>query len=88
MVVEVLVAERQPVNALAQKIDLRMRDEVRIARIGDDRIERADQPESAIGRPQHHHPAIAGDIAPGKTRLDFAAIEAWKREKFGVTFWH
>ena len=88
MVVEILVAERQPVNALAQKIDLRMRDEVRIARIGDDRIERADQAQPAIGRAQHHHPAIAGDLAAGKTRLDFAAIEAWKREKFGVTLWH
>jgi len=88
VVIEVLVAERQAVNALAQKIELRVRDEVRIARIGDPRVERADQAPPTIGRPQHPHPAIAGDLAPGKTRLDFAAIEAWKREKFGVPFWH
>jgi hypothetical protein len=88
VIIEVLIAERDPVNALPQEIDLRVRDQIGMARIGDPRIERADQTEPAIGRTQHHHPAVTGDIAPGKTGLDFAPIKAWKSEKFSVTIWH
>ena len=88
MVVEILVAQRDPVDALAQQIELPVGDEVRVPRIGDHRIERADQAQPAIHLPQHHHPAIAGDIAARETRFDFAAIEAWKMEQFGVTVWH
>ena len=88
MVVEILVAQRDPVDALAQQIDLRVGDEVRRAWIGDHRIQRAHPTQPPIDRAPHHHPAIAGDITPGKTRLDFAAIKALKMKQFGVTVWH
>jgi hypothetical protein len=53
VIIEVLIAERDSVNALSQQIDLRVADELGCAR------------GSAIHLPQYHHPAVTGDIAPG-----------------------
>ena len=66
VVIEILVAEREAIDALPQQVDLRMGDQLRIARIGQRRIQRVDEPESPIGLAQEHHPAIAGDLAPWK----------------------
>jgi len=61
---------------------------LRVARIGQRPVQRAGQPQPAIGLAQQHHAAVAGNIATLKTRLDFAPIEAWKSKKFVMTLWH
>ncbi len=88
VIIEILVAQREAVDALAQQIDLLMGDQLRIARIGQRRIQRAGQPEPAVGLAQEHHAAVAGNLAALEARLDFAPIEAWKIEKLGITIWH
>jgi hypothetical protein len=46
------------------------------------------QSNPTIRLPQKHHPAVAGNISAGKTRLDFAAIKAWKTKVSLCTLWH
>ena len=88
MVIEIFVARGETVDALPQEIDLRMGDQIRVARIGQRRIQCAGQPEAPIGLAQEHHPAVAGNLASLETRLDFAPIKAWKSKQFVVTYWH
>jgi hypothetical protein len=88
VVVEVLVTQRQPVDALAQQIGHRVGDEARIAPILENPGQRRGQPHSAIRLPQEHYPTIAGNIAAGKTRLNFSAIKAWKTKVCLCTLWH
>jgi hypothetical protein len=88
VVIEILVAQREAVDALTQQIDLLMGDQIRMARIGQRRIQRAGQPEASIGLAQKHHATVAGDLPALETRLDFAPIEAWKNKQFVITLWH
>ena len=88
VIIEILVAQREAVDALPQQTDLLMGDQLRGARIGQRRIQRTGQPKAPIGLAQEHHAAVAGDLAALKTRLDFTPIEAWKLKQFVVTVWH
>jgi hypothetical protein len=88
VVIEILVTQRQPVDALPQQIGHRVGDETRIAPVLENPGQRRGKPHSAIRLPQEHHPAITGDIAAGKTRLNFAAIKAWKTKVCLCTLWH
>jgi hypothetical protein len=51
-------------------------------------VERFSEPKHAIYLPQQQHPAVAADVSTLEVRLDFAAIKAWKIQKFLLTFWH
>ncbi len=65
-----------------------MNNEVRVARIGQHPVERGGEPQAAIGLPQQENAPVAADIAPGETRLDFAAIKAGKLEQLLRTICH
>ena len=88
MIVQILVARRQPVDALAQQIDLAVGDQIGIARIVKCRIEGAGETEPPVGLPQEHQPAVAADIAPGEIYFNFSAIKAWKIQRSLRTIWH
>lgn len=88
VIVEILGAQREAIDALPQQIDLLLGDQLRVAWVGQGGIQRAGQAQASIGRAQKHHATVAGDIPALETRLDFAPIEAWKLKQFVVPFWH
>ena len=63
MVVQILVAERQCVDTLAELIERAVPAASSIPWIGQQSSGRRHQPEPTICRPQQKHPAIAADIA-------------------------
>jgi hypothetical protein len=65
-----------------------MSDQLRVSRIGQRPIQRADESEASISLAQEHHSPVAGDIAALETRFDFSPIKAWKNKQFVVTLWH
>ena len=88
VIVEIFIPQRQPVDALAQQIDLPMGDQRRIARIKQDLVERCDQTQVPVNLAQEQDAAIAGNVAPAKVRFDFATIKAWKSRCGVRTMWH
>ena len=80
MIVEILVAQGQTINALAQKSDLLVDDVERMTRIGQHPVQRGHQTETAVGLAQEQHTPVAAHVAPAETRLDLAAIKAGKVE--------
>lgn len=87
MVVEVLVTQSQPIDALAQEVDLWVGNEQRITRIGEPAVQGGDQTQAPVGLAQEQDAGIAGDLAAGEAGLDFTAIKAWKRDKVWRTMW-
>ncbi len=85
MIVEILVAQRQSIDALPHQRHLLVHDEARMPRIRHRRRKRRRQPQPPIRFPQQHHPTVAGDLAALKTGLDFPPIKAWKSKEFIVT---
>ena len=80
VIVEILVAQGQAVDALAQKRHLFVDDVERVARIGQHPIQRGDEPQTLVGLAQEQHAPVAAHLAPGETRLDLATIKAGKLE--------
>lgn len=85
VIIEIFVAEREPVKSLPEEVHLPVGG---LPRTGDRRVEGLDQPHSPIGCPQQQHAGVAGDVASAKARLNFTAIEAWKTKIFPRTIWH
>jgi hypothetical protein len=56
-------------------------DQIRVARIGPRRIQRAGEPQASIGLAQEHHPAVAGNLAALETRLDFAPFQSLEKQR-------
>jgi hypothetical protein len=88
VVIEILVPLRDPVDALAQQVDLPVGDVKRVARSGQRGIQSLEQTESAVGLAQEEEPAVARHVAALEVGLDFTTIEAWKTEIFLGTIWH
>jgi hypothetical protein len=66
-----------------------MRNIERIAPIGQHRIQRREPAQPAVRLAQQQQDAASAEnVATGKVRLDFAAIEAWKSEILLRTVWH
>jgi hypothetical protein len=80
VVVQVLVAERQAVDALRdQRLDL-MHDEVAIATVANTARHPPGQPDGAIRFPQRQRSAVRGDGAAVETAHNLTALEAFKVE--------
>ena len=88
MVVQILVARRQPVDALAQEIDLAVGDQIGIARIVEHCVQSAGETDPPVGLAQEHQAAVAADVAPGEVGFDFTTIKAWKIQRSLRTIWH
>jgi hypothetical protein len=76
VVVQILPPQRQTVHdALTQHVAHPMRDQQRIARVGNAARRRSRQPNLAVCRRQQHHPAITGHAATVKAALDPAPAQ-------------
>lgn len=80
MVVQILVAEPQGVDALAELIERAVPAASSIPWIGQQSSGRRHQPEPTICRPQQKHPAIAADIAASEIGHHRPLATGWKRE--------
>ena len=91
VVVQVLPAQCQAVHALAQHVAHGVRDQQRVARIGNAATGRFDQSKLAIHRRQQHHSTIAGHAATIESALhnpsaQAAEVDHSKLTRFG-TVW-
>src|SRR5208337_2276814 len=85
VVVQILVAERQPEDALSdQGLDL-MLDEARIPPVGEASGKAAHEAEAAIDLPQQQRAGIRGDRPAVETRDHRAAFDRFKLEKLRGT---
>ena len=73
---QVLVAERDPEDALAQQIGHRVRDGVGDAKIAEARGQPLDEPDRPVGRPEQDRAAIRGDRAAVEGAHKFAPAGA------------
>jgi len=88
MIVAIFVPQRDGEDALAKHRDLLMRDQRRIAWIGNDRVQRINQAELAIDFAEQRRPRIRGDGAAGKIRDHITPGETGKHDGFAVTPCH
>jgi len=65
-----------------------MGNEQRVTRIGEHGIQGGAQTQPPVGCAQEQDATVTADVAAGETRLNFAAIKAWKVEEFRRTIWH
>jgi hypothetical protein len=65
----------------AQDIDDTVCNEIRVARIGDQRRQPLRDTDAALGGGQQHHPAIGGDTAAIECGRDFLAFDGWEIER-------
>jgi hypothetical protein len=80
MIIEVLVVQRQPVDALTQQVHLPVSDQVRVPRVRPHGIQRRDQPQPPVHVAPQQDAAVTGNLSSRKIRLDFPAVEAWKTQ--------
>jgi len=76
VIVQVLVAATQPVDALRQQVAQPMPDAGRIARVAEHRCHRAGQPNAFIGPAQQHQAAVGTQVATVKVRFNNAAPDS------------
>ena len=88
VIVEVLVAQGQSENALAQEVHLPVGDQKRVARVAQPPIQGGAEAQAAVRLAQEQNAPVAGDVAAGEAGLDFTAIKAWKVAKVLRTIWH
>ena len=75
LVVEILVAQGQAVDALAEQRELAVDDEKGMTRVGDDLVERGGESELPVGLAQQQGPGVGGEIAAGEIGLHRAPPE-------------
>ncbi len=92
VVVQVLPAQRQSIDPLAQHVAHLVRDQQRTARISDAARCRLDQTELAISRPQQHDAAVTGHAATVKSAFHHTSAKPTKingcRSLCCGTVWH
>ena len=88
MIVEVLIAQRQPVDALRQHLRKLVLDKHRRAPVGETRRHPLQQTDLAIGLPQQQRTAIARHLPGCETGLYPARKMCCKREDFLITLCH
>ncbi len=77
---QVLVAERNPEDALAQEIGHRVRDSVGDAEIAEALGQALAQAERLVRRPEQHHAAVRGDRAAVEGAHKFAPTRGSKSQ--------
>ena len=80
MVIEILVPQGQPLQALGQKLGERMLDEAGIARVAKTRGQGAGDAQPVIDLAEQQHAAIAGEVAGGKIGAHFAGAQVRKKQ--------
>jgi len=85
VVIEILVAQRQPVEPLGQKLGQRMIDKAGVARVAETGGQRAGQTQAVIDLAQQEHAAVTGEVAGGKVGDDLAGTQVGKEQRLLVT---
>jgi hypothetical protein len=86
MIVEILVTQGQPVDALAQQVQHRMFDQLFIPMVGEALGKALNISIGSIQSPQQHAASVAGNLAALKIhRHRFAADQLWKKQGLSVT---
>jgi hypothetical protein len=88
VIVQVFIAQRQPVDALRQHRFYSVLDALRIAAIGETRRHPPQQFDLAIRFAQQQSPAVSRYLAGGKPGFHSARKMGCKRERFLVTRCH
>ena len=81
MIVDVLIAQREPENALAQENIQIVFDKILVAKIGETIYELGTQPQGTIRLAEQERAAVARKVAAGKIHLHAAATECLKCER-------
>ena len=85
MIIEILIAQRQRVNALGEQFPRAVIDEFRIAPVQKTARQRAGEAQALINLPEQERAAIAAELAAGKIRDDFALTKFLKKQLPGET---
>ena len=92
VVVQVFPAECQAVHALAQHVGHAVRDQQRVARVGDAARCGIEQAQLAVSGPQQHHASVTGHGTAVKTPFDDSPAKTAKFDLAGLNFfgtvWH
>ena len=78
MVDQVIVAEREPEDALAQQVGEGVRDEIGMAVIGEAGRQPLAEPDAFVGSRQQNHAAVRADRAAVESPHKFTAAAASK----------
>lgn len=85
VIIEVLVAQSQPVEPLGQQLRQRVIYKTLIARVGKATGQRARQPEALIDLAQEQDAAVTGEGASGKIGHDLARTQVLKEHGLVIT---
>jgi hypothetical protein len=88
MVVEVLVAQGDAIEALGQHVALLVADEEGVTGIGDDVMDGVGESELPVGFAKEEGSGVAGEGPAAEVGDDIPASEAGKGEGAGVTVCH
>ncbi len=88
VIVEVLVAERDPEDALGQHVTLLVGDACGVAWVGQGGVQLVDQSQVPIDLAEQQRPAVAGDVAAIEVGDDPLGAEAGKDDRIAVTVCH
>jgi hypothetical protein len=88
VIVQVLVAAAQTVQALGNQIAQPVGDLRRIARIAEHRRHRPRQADALVDPPQQHQPAVGTEVAAVEARLNDAAPNPPELDSLRGTIWH
>ena len=85
MIIEILVAQRQPVDALRQQLLRRVVNETPVAPVRETPRQCPGHTKACVDLPKQQHPAITGQRASRKIRHHFSRTEALKLERSLLT---
>lgn len=88
MVVEVLVAQAEAVDALGQEVAQGMGDASGIAVVGEAPGEALEEAEAALDLPQEQRPGVGGDLAPVELGQDGTRTEPLEADRRVATLCH
>jgi hypothetical protein len=88
VVVEILVAQSDAQDALGQQAALAVGDQFGVARVGDDPVERVEQPQALVGLAQQRSAGVGGERAAREVGFEATVAQAGKRQGFCVTPCH
>ena len=80
VIVDVLIPQREPENALAQEDIQIVFDEILVAKIGEAICELGTQPQGTVGLAEQERAAVARKVSAGKIHFHAAATERLKCE--------
>jgi hypothetical protein len=87
-IVGILVAAGNGEHAGAQDVGDTVRDEQRIARVGNQLREMLGHPQAALGACQQHDPGVRSDASAVESGGDFLASDGWKAERLNRIVGH